>query len=266
MWKKDDPIAVFDSGVGGLTVLKELLKLLPNEYFIYLGDTARTPYGTRSPEKIKGFAVENIIFLAQFSPKLIVVACNTVSSTALDYLRSLFAVPIIGVIKPGAKTAVKVTKNNKIGVIGTTATITSSAYANQIKALSPEAEVYGVACPLFVPLAEQGFLTGKIPNLIAKEYLSELKRKGIDTLLLGCTHYPMLLEPIRKVMGKKVSIVDSAKSTAEEVKFFLSADALYNENEHGELKFLVTDSPERFKRIGETFLEREIAEVSLVRR
>ena len=262
----NNPIAVFDSGVGGLTVLKELLQLLPCESFIYLGDTARTPYGTRSSERITEFATENIIFLMKFSPKLIVVACNTVSSTSLDYLNNLFAVPIIGVIKPGARAAARSTRNNKIGVIGTTATISSSAYTRAIKATLSDAKIFTASCPLFVPLVEEGFLSGEIPTLIVQHYLSGIKGKGIDTLLLGCTHYPLLLKPIRDFIGKDVAIVDSAKSTAIEVKDFLLPSPLCKQGSTGELKFFVTDAPEKFKGTGEKFLGKTIKKVFLVKK
>ena len=259
----DKPIAVFDSGVGGLTVLKELERLLPNEDFIYLGDTARTPYGTRSVERIQAFAVENIIFLMHYMPKMIVVACNTVSSTSLDFLQNIFAVPIIGVIKPGAIAACHTSSNRKIGVTGTQATIKSGSYKREIEQIDNTAEVFSAACPLFVPLAEEGFLSNPITDLTVEYYLHPLKNKGIDTLLLGCTHYPLLIESISRFMGDSIKVIDSAYQTARDVEKYITSNNYSNSQNKGTTRFFVTDSPEKFKNTGQQFLYRNIENVVL---
>ena len=204
----DRPIGIFDSGVGGLTVVKEIFKALPNEKIIYLGDTARVPYGTKSEQTIKRFSIENARFLKKFHVKLIVVACNTASSIALPVLRKRFRIPIVGVIRPGARKAEAVTRNGRIGVIATPTTVRSNAYKKEIKRISGDKKVISRACPLFVPLAEEGWLNGKITLDIVKKYLGPLTRKKIDTLVLGCTHYPLLRSVISKVAGKDVRIVD----------------------------------------------------------
>lgn len=257
-------IGVFDSGVGGLTVVKEIKNILPNEPIIYLGDTARTPYGTRSPERIRELSKRNVEFLMSFNVKVVVVACNTSSAVALEYLRGIFDLPIIGVIEPSATLAVKMTKNMRIGVIGTEATVNSGAYQRTLLRINPELTVYTKACPLFVPLVEEGFIDGKIPELVAEIYLAELSEKGIDTLVLGCTHYPLLMDSIKRVIGDDVKIVDSASSVANEVRLFLEKNSLFNRCEDMRRIFFVTDSPERFKRIGERFLLERLDDVKLV--
>jgi glutamate racemase len=198
---KNKPIGIFDSGVGGLTVVKQIFRRLPNEEIVYLGDTARVPYGTKSPETIKRFAVENADFLMKFKVKLIVVACNTVSSTSMDILREKFSIPIVGVIKPGAEKAVQITRNNKVGIIGTYTTVKSKAYEKEIRHFSRDVETVSKACPLFVPLVEEGWLKEEITFSIVKKYLKPLMAKKIDTLILGCTHYPLLKSVISKVIG-----------------------------------------------------------------
>jgi glutamate racemase len=253
------PIGIFDSGVGGLTVVKQMLKKLPNEEIVYLGDTARVPYGTKSPETIKRFAVENADFLMRFKVKLIVVACNTASSTSMEELIRHVRVPVVGVIKPGARKAVEVTRNNKIGVIGTYTTIRSKAYVKEIKKISTKIDVMSKPCPLFVPLVEEGWLREKATFAIAEKYLASLRRKGIDTLVLGCTHYPLLKQVISKVMGKSVKIIDSASSVADEVHTILmSMGELSDGNKKPRNKFFATDAVEHFVRIGEKFLGTKI--------
>lgn len=253
------PIGIFDSGVGGLTVFSEVIKVLPGEEVIYFGDTARVPYGTKSKETITRFSVENVEFLMKHNVKLVIVACNTASSLGLDFLKRCFRVPIIGVIEPGAKNAVDSTRNNKVGVIGTNATISSKAYEKAVKSISSRVSVYSEACPLFVPLVEEGWTGRKVTDEIASEYLRPLKSKGIDTLILGCTHYPLLKGAIKKVMGEKVLLVDSAMAVAKEAMDILDASGLIN-NAPGKKshKFYVSDEPEHFIRAAERFLKRRI--------
>lgn len=256
---KNRPIGIFDSGVGGLTVVKQIFKRLPKEEIIYLGDTARVPYGTKSPETIKRFAIENTEFLMKFKVKLIVVACNTASSISLDLLRGRFHIPIVGVIKPGAAKAVTVTRNNKIGVIGTHATVKSRAYEKEIKRISKDMDVVSKACPMFVPLVEEGWVNEKVTLDIARKYLSALSGKRIDTLVLGCTHYPLLKSAISKVMGKNVKIIDSAGSVADEAYNILMALGMLSESlKNPNHRFFATDAVEHFVRIGEKFLGSKI--------
>ena len=214
----DRPIGVFDSGIGGLTVLKALTAALPGEDFIYLGDTARLPYGTKSNEVIVRYSKENTGFLLAKGIKMLVVACNTSSAVALDAIASETMVPVIGVIEPGARAAAKASRIGKIGVIGTEATIASGAYTRAIQRLSPRAEIYTRACPLLVPLAEEGWTDNAVAELTVAHYLESLKQSGIDTLLLGCTHYPLLREMFAKILGARVKIVDSATATAADVR------------------------------------------------
>src|SRR3989338_4201362 len=249
------PIGIFDSGVGGLTVVKQMFKRLPNEEIVYLGDTARVPYGTKSPETIKRFAVENADFLMKFKVKLIVVACNTVSSTSMDILREKFSIPIVGVIKPGAEKAVQITRNNKVGIIGTYTTVKSKAYEKEIRHFSRDVEAVSKACPLFVPLVEEGWLKEEITFDIVKKYLKPLMAKKIDTLILGCTHYPLLKSVISKAIGKEVKIVDSASSVADEVhNILMSFGALREGARKLHHRFFATDAVDHFVRVGEKFL------------
>ena len=260
MHLEDRPIGIFDSGVGGLTVVKQIFKRLPNEEIVYLGDTARVPYGTKSPETIKRFAVENADFLMKFKVKLIVVACNTVSSTSLDTLRERFSIPIVGVIKPGAEKAVQITRNNKVGVIGTYTTVRSKAYEKEIKHFSKDIEVVSKACPLFVPLVEEGWLKEEITFSIVKKYLKPLMAGKIDTLILGCTHYPLLKPMISKAVGKGVKIIDSASSVADEVyNILMSFGALREGARKPRHRFFATDAVEHFVRVGEKFLGAKIS-------
>ena len=260
------PLGIFDSGVGGLTVVREILRQLPHEDFIYLGDTARYPYGPRSNEIIKKFSLQNARFLMGFGIKVLVVACNTASSVALDEIRRWIKIPVMGVIEPGAEEAVRASQTGKIGVIGTVGTISSGAYQAAIKKLSPDAEVFSKPCPLFVPLAEEGFTNGEIPEKVAEFYLKELKQHNIDTLVLGCTHYPLLYNPIRKVMGEKVKIIDSAGAVVKKLKKFLESENLLAPQDHkGKGTFFVTDSPERFARVGAHFLDKNFEEIKVTK-
>jgi glutamate racemase len=252
------PIGIFDSGIGGLTVLKEIQTVLPAEDTIYLGDTARVPYGIRSPETVTRYSFENTKFLVSKGIKILVVACNTVSSVSLEAIKTSITIPVVGVIEPGAKAAVAATRHGRIGVIGTDATIKSSAYAKAIKTLDGSIEVFGLACPLFVPLVEEGWTDGVVAELTAERYLKDLAGKGIDTLVLGCTHYPLLKAVLSKVMGDGVDLIDSAIETAREIKSILGALSLLN-SAGGELRrFYVTDSPEKFVQVGERFLGKKI--------
>jgi len=260
------PIGVFDSGIGGLTVVKELKRKLSFENIIYLGDTARVPYGAKSKETIIRFTTESILFLLDKNVKLIIIACNTSSSLALPALRRNFKVPIIGVIRPGAKEAVYATRNKRIGVIGTRATIESSAYEEEIKRLDSKIKIYSICCPLFVPLAEEGWLNGKVTFEIAKSYLEPLKKANIDTLILGCTHYPLLKSVIRKVMGERVILIDSAREVVNEVEGLLLTENLINLQKDKTNKdiFYVTDTPKIFSKLAKLFLGYPIKNVEKI--
>ena len=261
----DAPIGVFDSGIGGLTVVREIMRTLPNEGVVYLGDTARVPYGTRSQETVVRYALEGTEFLLKRGIKLLVVACNTVSSVGMQNVIEGASLPVVGVIVPGARAAAKETKNGKIGVIGTEATIKSGAYHRELSAMDSALNVHSVVCPLFVPLVEEGWLDGEVPELVALRYLEGIKNKGIDTLVLGCTHYPLLKPVISKVMGDEVSLVDSATQTAREVGEELEKDRLLSADTGAVREFYVTDSPEKFKEVGERFLGTGIGDVKKVR-
>ena len=262
---RECPVGVFDSGIGGLTVLKEIIRQLPDESTIYLGDTARVPYGMRSPETVTRYSFENTQFLSSQDIKLLVVACNTASAVSLDAIKSKVSIPVIGVIEPGAKAAVKATKNGKVGVIGTEATVRSNAYTRAIHAVDRNIEVFGLACPLFVPLVEEGWTEGQIPALIAGEYLSRIRDKEIDTVVLGCTHYPLLKNVIAEVMGEKVTLIDSAVEISYEIKATLEALGMSREERGNSLrKFFVTDSPERFLKVGEKFLGQTLEHIDTI--
>lgn len=265
MNKKNRPIGVFDSGIGGLTVLKEIVKEMPGEGTIYLGDTARVPYGIRSSETVIRYSFENTRFLFSKDIKLLVVACNTASSVGLDKIKSVVPIPVIGVIEPGAKAAVKATRNKKIGIIGTEATIRSDSYTRLIKVIDRDVEVSGLPCPLFVSLVEEGWTEGDIVTQIAERYLKEIKGKSIDTLVLGCTHYPLLKQVISKVMGEGVRLIDSAVEVAKEVKAILEISGLKRKQKERPLReFYVTDSPDRFIKVGERFLENKIEHIEKI--
>jgi len=255
-------IGVFDSGVGGLTVAKELIKQLPSEDIVYFGDTARVPYGIKSKETVIRFSIENILFLLKQDVKLICVACNTVSSLALPAIKNYFKVPIIGVITPGVREAVYATKNKRIGVIGTSGTIKSRAYELEIRQLDSQAVVTAVSCPLFVPFVEEGWTEGPVIEKVARNYLEPLKKARVDTVILGCTHYPVLKPMIKKIMGRQVALIDSAKQVAMEVKKILAAEDLLNAKRRSENKFFVSDNPEWFKSLAGRFLGSPVKNVS----
>jgi len=268
------PIGIFDSGVGGLTVLKEIIKELPSENTIYLGDTARVPYGTRSPKLVTRYSLENARFLISKGIKFLVVACNTSTSISLPSLVKASPVPVIGVVEPGARAAVVRSKTKKIAVIGTETTINSSSYTKAIKSIDSSIEVIGIACPLFVPLVEEGWIRGDIVTLTAKKYLSPLKNFNADTLILGCTHYPIIKDviadavyPVRNRISKgvKISLIDSAVETARETRHILEDKKILRQNSgRPRREFYVTDAPERFVRIGENFLGLPISNIKKV--
>jgi len=247
-------IGVFDSGIGGLTVVHRLIEALPNETLLYLGDTARTPYGTKSAEVVTRYTLENAQFLLDKGVKLLVVACNTMSAVALDALRAHTSVPVVGVIEPGARAALTATRNRKIGVIGTEGTIGSGTYTRALRALDPGLEIYTRACPLFVALAEEGWVDNEIARQAAAMYLASLRQSRIDTLVLGCTHYPLLAKTIGAYLGPEVQLVDSATETAREVTATLAAHDLAAARGPGSTSFFVTDVPDRFVKIGGRFL------------
>src|SRR5256712_1623589 len=255
---KDSAIGVFDSGIGGLTVLQKIIELLPKENTIYLGDIARAFYGTKSVETVLRYSFENSEFLVEKGVKLLVVACNTSTAIALDRLRSSLEVPVIGVIEPGATKALDVTKNKKIGVIGTEATIQSGAYTKALRAKDLKVEVYSRACPLFVPLVEEGWTDNAVVEMTVKVYLGSLKQSGIDTLILGCTHYPLLKKAVKKFIGNDVRLVDSAEETAREVASVLKTKAIARQTGKGGHSFFVTDAPDRFIKVGRRFLGEKV--------
>jgi glutamate racemase len=250
---KRHPIGVFDSGIGGLTVVKEIRKILPREDIIYLGDTARFPYGTKSIETIIEFSVQNTEFLIARGAKFIVVACYSATSAALDTIQRKFEIPIIGVIKPGVKKALELTRTGRIGVIGTSLTIYSGAYEKAFNKLKAKCEILGRACPLFIPLVEEGWLDHPATDLIAQTYLKPLKEDKIDTLLLGCTHFPLLMPVIKKVMGD-INYVDASRAVSAELMEKLNRKSLLNPEGNGKISIYLTNLSQNFKEIGERFL------------
>ena len=251
---RDGAIGIFDSGVGGLTVVQALLATLPREHLVYLGDTGRHPYGTKSAETVTRYSLENGEFLVERGVKLLVVACNTASSVALGALADRFPIPTVGVIEPGARAAVARTQNGRVGVIGTEGTIGSGSYTRALRALRPRLEIFTRSCPLLVPLAEEGWVEGPVPRGAVETYLASLRTSGIDTLVLGCTHYPLLKPLIGEVMGDGVALVDSAEETARDVAAQLEARDLGRRRGTGSASFFVTDVPDRFIRTGQRFL------------
>ncbi len=263
--ERERSIGVFDSGIGGLTVIRALMKYLPNENLTYFGDTARNPYGIKSEEVIRQYAYEDGSFLMSKGVKAIVVACNTVSSVALDVIESHFDVPVIGMIHPGASYSVKTSKSKRIGVIGTLATIGSEAYTRAIHQIDPSISVFAVPCPLFVPLAEEGWDNHPAARLIADEYLAPLRRERIDTLILGCTHYPILRHTIQLAAGSGVQLVDSGEAAIEDVvRVLRERDMLNASKDEPNHEFYVSDVPQRFKYLGDLFLGRQLRRVQRV--
>jgi len=263
-YTKDRPIGIFDSGVGGLTVFKEIEKALPNENLIYFGDTAHVPYGSKSKETIVKFSTDNVLFLLQKKVKMVVIACNTASAMALDGLKDIFSIPILGVIEAGANKALQISCNKKIGVIGTKATVRSQSYEKEILKKDSAAKVFSASCPLFVPMVEDGMLSGKIVDSVVELYLKDFKNKNIDTLVLGCTHYPLLKEAIAKYL-KGVNIVDSAEEVAFYTRIVLMERGLLNQSRKTAKKeFFVTDEAAGFGNLADLFLKRHIEAPKIV--
>ena len=263
--KMDNPIGIFDSGIGGLTVVKQLMHLLPNEQLIYFGDTARVPYGTKSKRLVQQYALEDANFLMQFDVKMIVIACNSASAAARELLQEKLDVPVLGVVSPGASAAVENTRNGKIGVIGTQATIGSNAYVRAINKLSDDIEVSGQPCPLLVPLVEEGWLDDQVTDLAIQKYLKDLLQADIDTLILGCTHYPVLEPNIQKAVGETVRLIDSGKETAKAVKAVLEQKNMLNMGiKNSEDQFYVSDIPAKFEEIGSRFLGKPLNNIQRV--
>ncbi len=259
------PIGVFDSGIGGLTVVSAMTKIFPSEVFLYLGDTARVPYGNKSREKIQQYAIEIASWLVKNECKLIIVACNTASSYALNLLKKQFEIPVLGVIDPGVKRAIRLTKNNAIGVLGTYGTIKSDAYGIALKKTNKEITVISQACPLFVPLVEEGWVNGSVPEEIAREYLASIQRSEVDSIILGCTHYPLLKTTIKKVLGERINLVDSAEETALEVKSILNKSKLYSSaGKEGQVLCHVTDYTNLFEFLAYRFIDAPIRKISQV--
>jgi glutamate racemase len=256
------PIGVFDSGIGGLTVAREIMRQLPHERIIYFGDTARVPYGPKSPETVRRYAREITGFLRDEGVKAVVVACNTATAHALDALRAEQPVPVIGVVEPGARAAVAATSGRRIGVIGTVGTIASGAYERAIRALAPDAAIVTRPCPLFVPLIEEGWVDKEASRLIAAEYLGPVADAHIDTLVLGCTHYPLLKPLLAEELGTGVRLIDSAEETAAETARTLAAEGLRAPAASpGWRRFIASDAPEQFLRVGQRFLGAAIERV-----
>lgn len=259
MTDREAPIGVFDSGVGGLTVAQEIMRQIPNERIVYFGDTARVPYGSKSRDTIIKYSKQIIRFLKTQQVKAIVVACNTASAVALEEVQKELDLPIIGVIKAGARTAAAATRNSKIGIIATETTINSKVYTHFLEKLNPDLSVIGKACPLFVPLVEEGtFLKDPITEEIASRYLEGLKKEQIDTLILGCTHYPLIRSTVGKIMGEQVTLVNPAYETARELKELLRQEGLENTGAQGNPdsmhRFFVSDAPEKFQQFAESIL------------
>lgn len=257
--RREAPIGVFDSGIGGLTVVREIMRQIPNERIVYFGDTARVPYGNKSKETVTRFSRQIVRFLQAHEVKTIVVACNTASAYALDELEKEIDIPMIGVVRPGAKAAAEATRNGKIGVIATEATIGSKIYAQYIEEMNHDVTIWGKACPLFVPLVEEGLLQDPVTDEIARRYLAELIDLDIDTLILGCTHYPLIRSTIARIMGERITLVNPAYETAKELKELLLAGGLLKEEAPGlgsnQYQFYVSDTTEKFIRFANSIIK-----------
>ncbi len=266
--RRDLPIGVFDSGLGGLTVAREIMRQLPNEKLVYFGDTARVPYGSKSRETVTRYSRQIVRFLQTMEVKAIVVACNTASAYALDELESEIDIPILGVVKPGAKVAAEVTRNGRIGIIGTEGTVGSGIYTTYIRQIRPDVELIGKACPLFVPLVEEGLWQDPVTDEIAMRYLTELIDSGIDTLILGCTHYPLIRDTVAKIMGDHVTLVNPAYETARELKELLERRQLFSLTAPGlgtnQYRFFVSDGASRFKNFANSIIQYGILSAKVI--
>lgn len=252
-------IGVFDSGLGGLTAVKELMKVLPEESIIYFGDTGRVPYGTRSNETIIKYVRSDINFLKSFDIKMIIVACGTASSVALPILEKELDIPVLGVVSPTVQAAVNATKNKKIAVLGTSGTINSGKYEQEIKSICSDITVFNKACPLFVPLVENGFTDNKIAELVCKEYLDDVLKEGVDTIILGCTHYPILENTISKIVGESITLINSGAETAKYTKKYLSQNNMLSDKPlENQYRYYVSDSIENFSNVADVFLGKNI--------
>lgn len=262
------PIGIFDSGIGGLTVVKEVMRQLPNENIIYLGDTARVPYGTKSDRTIKAFTLQCCLFLLEHNVKMIIIACNTASAVALDFIAKMFRIPVIGVILPGSQAAVRCSEHKCIGVIGTHTTVNSQAYSRTIRQIEPGAQIISQPCSLFVPVAEEGWIDHPITQTICAEYLKSFENTPIDCLVLGCTHYPILKTPIQKainaVTGRQIKLIDSAIETAKLAKQTLTESGMENKGRRKTHKYYVTDLPKNFMKTGELFLGSKIEHLEMI--
>jgi len=262
--RADKPIGIFDSGVGGLTVFKEIRKALPEEDLVYLGDTARVPYGSKSAATVVRYALEDANFLLRCGVKMIVVACNTASALSLQVLKEKLSLPVVGVVEPGARMASQLSRG-RIGIIGTEGTILSEAYPKAIRLFNPSVSVFSQACPLFVPLVEEGWLDNEVVTKVAEYYLRDLREREVDTLVLGCTHYPLLKRTIRRVMGDQVAIIDSAEAVCGEVRSILEKeDQRRSQGHKGTARIYVTDLPRRFERVGRLFLDGDLPPIEQV--
>jgi glutamate racemase len=261
--RSSSPIGVFDSGLGGLTVAHAIMRQLPAESLIYFGDTARVPYGPKSPDTVRRYSREISAFLIEQGVKAIVVACNTATAHALPALRDEFDVPVIGVVEPGARAAVRATRTGHIGVIGTAGTIRSQAYVRAIHAENPDARVTALACPLFVPLVEEGWTNHEATHVVAEEYLAPFVKDPIDTLVLGCTHYPLLKPVIGEIIGRSVRLIDSAEETAADARRMLAANDITAVDGEGAYRFISSDDPQQFLTLGRRFLGSAIERVEV---
>jgi len=261
----EQAIGIFDSGIGGLTVVKQLIRFLPQEDLIYFGDTARLPYGTKSEKLIRQYAMEDAAFLLQYGIKMLVVGCNSASATALDLLQDKLSIPVTGVIEPGVTAAVNISQKKRIGVIGTTATISSKAYDKKIFASDKKIEVFGQPCPILVPLVEEGWLDENITRLTIQKYLEPLLEEDIDVIILGCTHFPVIKNLIQDVVGNTVTLIDSGEETAKRVReTLLNLDILNEKPNKGNLKVYVSDIPGKFSEIGTRFLGKPVVNAERV--
>lgn len=265
---KEAPVGVFDSGVGGLTVAREIMRQIPQERIVYFGDTARVPYGSKSTDTLIRYTRQIIRFLKTRNVKAIVVACNTASAAALEAVRDELDIPIIGVVRPGARAAVKATRNKKIGIIGTETTVNSGIYVKLIQQLEKDAAVIGKACPLFVPLVEEGWTKDSVTREVAKRYLADLQGSEIDTLILGCTHYPLLRHMVGDIMGERVTLVNPAYETALELRELLEKEGIANDGNSKDFdnpyEFFVSDAAEKFKTFANSILPCDVTSIKQI--